>query len=332
MAKKTAIPKKDATTTDKTTDKVNGPVIAAPTPEKNPRNIEMEALAERLEKERIDEDPNLAEQLAEQTKPEEPKGGEEAEIPAEKIADAPRMVRVKIDGEEQEIPENDVIKGFQKDATASKRLEEASRIKKELDARETALAERERQIVAAQAAQAIKDSPTPPAPEGDAVKEFLTAFYEGDEEKTEQALRRLTAGRPSATPEPDYKSIVPAVKDQVKKELEAEKAVMEFTKDYKDIIDDPYLAKVADTFFDAEIKGGKSFSEALTTAGNNTRDWIKKYAPEPASTARQERLSRKESIDNLPVTSAVSGAVSKDEPETPSSIIAKMREARGLPA
>lgn len=332
MAKKTAIPKKDATTvTDKPAKKADGPAVAAPTPEKNPRNIEMEALADRLEKAMIEDDPNLAEQLAEQTKPAEPETEKpKEEVVGEKIDDAPRMVRVKIDGEEKDLSEADVIKGFQKDATASKRLEEAARKQKELDARETALTERERQIVAAQ--QAVKDSPTPPAPEGDAVKEFLTAFYEGDEEKTEQALRRLTAGRPPATHEPDLSSIVPAVKDQVKKELEAEKAVTEFTKDYKDIIDDPYLAKVADAFFDAEIKDGKSFSEALKTAGNNTRDWIKKYTPEPAPSARQERLSRKESIDNLPVTSAVSGAVNKDEPETPSSIIAKMREARGLPA
>jgi hypothetical protein len=57
----------------------------------------------------------------------------DAQADAEPETPAVQTVRVKIDGEEREVPVDEVVTAYQKDAAASKRFEEAARVRREAD-------------------------------------------------------------------------------------------------------------------------------------------------------------------------------------------------------
>lgn len=54
----------------------------------------------------------------------------------------PRRFKVKIDGSEQEVDEEELLRGYQRSTAAARRLEEAAKARKELEAREAALKKR----------------------------------------------------------------------------------------------------------------------------------------------------------------------------------------------
>lgn len=67
------------------------------------------------------------------TEAREPEQSEDAQATAEPETPAVQTVRVKVDGEERDIPVDEVVTAYQKDAAASKRFEEAARVRREAD-------------------------------------------------------------------------------------------------------------------------------------------------------------------------------------------------------
>lgn len=57
----------------------------------------------------------------------------DAQVDAEPETQTTRTVKVKVDGEEREVPIDDVVATYQKESAASKRFEEASRLRREAD-------------------------------------------------------------------------------------------------------------------------------------------------------------------------------------------------------
>lgn len=318
MAEQDAIQTDAATTTE-----------VEATPALNPRNAALEAIAEKHEA-AVEDELRAAglldepDQVAIQT-----------ETPAETPPETPpKTFKTKIDGVEQDVTEEELIRGYQKNSTASKRLEEAAARQKELDAREAELRRLEEQLkTQTQPAKAAEE----PAPvDDDVAQQFLDAVYEGDSSKAKMLLGKLRlAGRDTATPAPvvDLDGIATAAAARAKEALTAEAAMDNFKKDFQDIVSEPRLAKVADGFFEEEIRN-RPFAEALVEAGKRTREWLAEITPKTAevpSNSRPSVQAKKETIDNLPSQSSVSGAANDEPDESPADVIRNMRKARGLP-
>lgn len=246
------------------------------------------------------------------------------EVAAPKVEDqvTKQMRKVKVDGEELEVSEDDLVASYQKQAAATRRLQQAN--------------EEAARIVAEAKAQA-EQIKTPPQPEPTAedrkakYQEYHQALIEGDTEKAFELMEALTAGRQQ--PIPDVNEIVNRVKPVVKQELSNESALARFEKDYKDIIDDPYLVSATQIRLRELEAAGKPYAEALFEAGNATRDWLKSKAPvaptETPTTTRAEKLEQKGRIVNLPTAHSKATATTETV-ETPADIIAQMRKARGM--
>lgn len=241
------------------------------------------------------------------------------------------FVKQKIDGEERLVSVADLNRDSQKHGAADKRLDEAARLLRE--AREQAAAIKTPPVgVAAEGTPS--DSTTQADAEGDdpkaAAKRIVKALFEGDEDGAIEAVEKIVAGRQAPT-QPDTQQIA----QQVKQQMSVDSALEQFAKDYRDIVDDPYLASLADQFLDAEVQDPtKSYAEALDAAGKKTRDWLAAKTGQPAQTAtptmdRTQKLERKAGIDNVQALNTK--ATTAEEPVlSASDVIADMKKQRGL--
>lgn len=247
------------------------------------------------------------------------------------------MVTVKIDGQERQVSVADMQRDYQKNGAADKRLEEAARQSREA-ARLLAEAQARAGIppVGVDPNKGTPESTTQAETSGDdpkaEAKRIVTALFEGDEEKALEAVERLVAGRQAPTQaQPDTQQIAQVVKQQ----MSVDSALEQFSKDYQDIVSDPYLATIADQYLEAEVKDPtKSYAEALDAAGKKTRDWLAAKTGQPAVNTpptmdRTQKLERKAGIDNVQALNTKATTV--EEPvQSASDVIADMKKQRGL--
>jgi hypothetical protein len=193
-------------------------------------------------------------------------------------------VRAKIDGEEIEVPLDQVMRQYQKHSTADRRLAEATRLLREAEAR---------------TAQPTQQEPAAAPAQPPSTKEFLSALFTGDEDTAAQALDQLMQGRQPHAPIPDASAIA----RQVKQQIEVESALSSFAEHYADVCADPYLADMADRILEQNLQAGEPFAEAIKAAGDGVRGWLQSKtgaAPAtPVSTTRTERLDRKAALDTV---------------------------------
>ena len=236
-------------------------------------------------------------------------------------------VKVKIDGVESEVTVAEMQRQFQKNGAAERRLEEATRLLHE--------ARQAKPPVGFDSPPAkVETQDSPQSADADQKgKDFLAALFEGDEPKALALLKEIGMGRQPEQPTPDVGQLAAQLAPAIKQQLSQESALEKFKVDYADIVADPYLADIADRFFDAEVKEGKTFNQALEEAGKKTRDWlgakgVKAETPNP-TIDRNTKLARKEGIDKIPALNTKATTVEEPVP-TASDIIAEMRKARGL--
>lgn len=236
------------------------------------------------------------------------------------------MVTVKIDGVESQVSVEEMRRQYQKNGAAERRLEEATRLLNEAKASRVGFDESEPKKDDSTSQQL----PSPDADDGG--REFLAALFEGDEEKALAALnKKLGTGRQQ--PIQDVSQLAAQLTPAIKQQLSYDSALDKFKKDYSDIVDDPYLADLADRYLEADVQAGKPFTEALEAAGRKTRDWLVSKGvktPEPAPTTdRNTKLERKAGIDRIPALNTKATTV--EEPVlSASDVISEMRKARGL--
>lgn len=217
------------------------------------------------------------------------------------------MVKVKVDGQEVELPAKDVVRGYQKDATASRRLEEAAQRLREIEAREQALREAEQ-------AKAI----APTKPNREAVQEAINAMIEGDIDSATELLETLLAGR-QETPTPAVD--VETVTRQVETALETKNAWKDFAKEFPDVVEDGTEARnygdyLYDTKYAQKVASGEmSYRDALFEIGAKTRATFAPKAQEPP--VRQQAEERKKNLDTPPaVRGKVPTSRTDNEPKT----------------
>jgi hypothetical protein len=231
------------------------------------------------------------------------------------------LIKVKLDGVEQEVPLSDVVRAYQKDAVASKRLNDASAKLREAD-----------EILARAKAQPTQENSSQVGEDATNIaKTAIESLLNGDEEGAANALALLAAGRGNSTQAPDTDEVAAKVKQQ----LEVDSALTKFTGEYADVVSDPQLAKITNDFLAEEMNTGTHATqyEALVAAGNRARSWLADKTGvktgDESSTIRNDRVAKKAGMEQVPSNSA--SAASQDEPtESASDIIAEMKKARGL--
>lgn len=240
------------------------------------------------------------------------------------------LVRVKVDGVEQEIPVAEVIRSYQKDSAAQARLNEAARILEE--ARRTA------EAVAKPPAQVEKPAPgadTTASPTPETVKGFVDALFEGDTEKAVEAFTKLgiTTGRADGATL-DLEQVQAQLTPAIKQQLIDDSALDRFVKENADLAADPHLVSVTNAFIQEEVNGGKPYAQALEAGGQRTREWLASIGAAKPSLERStgahqpSKLERKAGIDEVPALNRTANTA-QDAPVTTSSVIAEMKKARG---
>jgi hypothetical protein len=240
------------------------------------------------------------------------------------------LVRVKVDGQEKEMPLSAVTKGYQKDAVASQRLAQAAQERKELEQRKLDLDERERQLTAGGASLSAEDADVDAQ-----VAAAMAGLVEGDVEAASAALKSILAGRGTAPPVIDEAAIIAKAKSSLREEEAAlaQEAVMAdfFTANPVFADETSKERQYGDYLFVTKYgplmeSGQISYREALDQAAGEVMEVFKGKEVNP----RQQKIDRKATIDNLPVAGARSTRQAPAQ-ETTDDILAEMRRERGQP-
>lgn len=307
-------------------------------PSKNPRN---QALEEIVASRQPKEEPK-----AEEPKAEEPKAGEEpqetpkeepkAEVETPKIETppTPKVVRVKVDGQEFDVPESEVeeaggLRAYQKDRAAENRLKKANE----------ALAQvRQLQMEAAQ--KAIPQQPQ--ISDRDFIAQNLQRIREGTPEEGFYALQQIFG---KFAPQTDPNLIV----NHTVSKVNQQSAIANFRKEYQDILAVPALADWAAYIENREIAKfppnamtdpnfvyGFDWNKFYSGIGNHIRGAVGRPSQPPApqqtvspTSPTSEKEARKASIVQLPTASARAEPPKEPKPETREDILNEMRKKRG---
>jgi hypothetical protein len=219
---------------------------------------------------------------------------------------APAKVKIKVNGEELELTQEELIARAQKVESADRYLAEAAAARKET-------------------------RPEPPKTEDIDYKALVHAIQVGTEEEAEAALRKLHTPqqRPSAMDD---------VSRVVDERLTFRDAMMAFKSEYADIVSDPKLNRVAQQMDEEMLANGdtRAYADRYTEIGENLRGWVTKLGGGKKEEPKVDtsRLERKEALPKEPTAAAGKSAPPKTEPDEdddPSSVIRKMAQARGGP-
>jgi hypothetical protein len=229
---------------------------------------------------------------------------EEPKITVEPVIET---VKIKVDGEEKEVPKDKIyeagIRTMQKESSADKRLEEATRLLRE--AKEYVKPKQEEVL---------------PQEWDDATVAY--ALEHGTEEQKAYAVSQMRR-RDTTTPEQLTEQVTKRVLDNV----DFQKASEWFLTEYSDIAKDPYLIKLAGSAeIEARNNGDKRpYRELYKDIGDDLRTWRGGTVTQTLETKREQ----KSNIVNLPSASVKKSTPAEAKPQTTSDIIENMRKARG---
>ena len=241
--------------------------------------------------------------------------------------DPKRMVKVKVDGEEIEVPYETVVANYQKISAADKRLRDA-----------TADADRIRAEARAAAPPAAPGpSPAPgPAPSG---KKWTEALFEGDEDAADAAIQKriddaIAAKVGAGTASPDLER---QISERVQQEVAAERqrdrfdtVLQQSQARYPGLYSDPDIQGLAKSKIERRMDEGVPFDQALSAVETELAtkfNWKPAGTPAPAPGNRvRERQERKSGIASMPLASARRA----DEPDAEPIMDENQRAARGI--
>lgn len=264
------------------------------------------------------------------------------------------MFRTKVDGQDRLIPLETARATLQKHVAADIRLQQAAKERKDLEAREEAI----RQNEAALNARINSKSNSPPSVDSDVSDQDLrkeaqavvnTLFTGSEDEAVEGLTAFLGKSRQARGPQVDQTEVINQAVARAKAELLADRerealvvkqkdlntGFEKFSNDYPEIVGDVNLFRYADGMTDTIEAEHPEWapSQIMAEAGVRTRAWIESLkgpAPAAKDPAPNDRHNRKRNLTPMPkARSAVQQRQQEAPPETPASIIAEMRGARG---
>ncbi|MDH3259175.1 MAG: hypothetical protein OEM19_06905 [Deltaproteobacteria bacterium] len=259
------------------------------------------------------------------------------------IPESSIQTTIKVDGETSGITLDQMRRDHQKSATASKRLSEAATRKKDLDAREKVIEEREKQPPQG-AAAALPVNADVQERAGAIVKKL----YSGDPDDAQNAIVEIITAQTPATPPATPDISVDQIASDVERKLELKQAGKKFSTEFQDIVSDDFLMARADAFHEEVLLEDPDIDPeaGFTEAGRRTREWIankagKEVTPEPtppsevtpvitASNMNTRRERKATTVQSIPTAKKVAGLGKVAEPSpTHSDVIAEIKKSRG---
>lgn len=233
----------------------------------------------------------------------------------------PSKFKIKVNGKEQELTQEELITRAQKVEAADQYLAEAARIRNEALSSNSRPSE---QDVENQQQNVEEDDIA-----------LARAIQMGNEEEAVAAIRKLRAAGPSQDD----------LAKTVDERLTFRDAINEFRREYKDIVSNPYLNKLAIDRDIELIKAGdnRSYAERFKAIGDELREFVKHAASnagyvdkaeDKPESIQQSKQDKKESVKNsMPKIAGSKLVTQKDDEkeETTSDIIESMAKSRGGP-
>lgn len=299
--------------------------------------IQEDVSEEVSEEQKVDDRLDFMEQLAERNHEERQDAAQDEEVVDEELEeiveeeDTPQLVRVKVEGQEMELPIDEVVKGYQKDATASQRLEQAHRERQELEQLRQQLEEEKARFEQAQEKPVEEDQPSTDAEEARRIYESLQdAFEVGDQEEGVKAIEELLNGRTNAIPEQvDKDQIVNEATQHALQQIQYENAHQAFLSENEVIANDPVLYQMTMNVLKETVPLSQTYHEAFAKAGENVKQWVSGLQKPQETT---DKLERKKNMAKEPSKAgSVATPRPEEKPETRADIIANMRKERGQP-
>jgi len=302
----------------------------APTPEprNEPRRLAMEEIERRDLQTKGIAEPPVEEPPAEPAATEPAAEAPPEAAPPEAPPEAPQVVRVKVDGQEFDVPKADVdaaggVNAYQRERASENRLKKTNE----------ALAEARR----AQAAlvQMIQKQQPPQQTPDQFLASKIDVIRYGSPEESAQALREVIE---RSNPRIDQNAITQQAVNKMQQTI----AVSEFQKEFADVVGTPLALKLATTLETERLaqmeKAGHTpvWSGFYRQIGNEVRSVIGKPS-QPATTTGNpspvpsDKEARKASIVNLPTAAARAAPPAESKPETRDDILREMRKSRGIP-
>lgn len=313
---------------------------------RSPRDLAMEAIAAQSNRQRAEELGLSLDAAEEETDAEElSESGEtsvnekqiQAQLSDEVINDpAGRKVRVKVDGQELEVPLEDVLRNYQKGSAADRRLEEATRLLNE--AKQQTM--RSPEQAAPETGDASPGQSSVQSPEGveTHIKTALSAIYEGDHTAAEKAFARAfeqSKGGVSPTQalgEAEYAAIASRVQQQVQQQIEVDTALATIKSDYPKIISSPDVELLTAIKVNSKMAAGATRPAAMLEAAQEVYASLglekSGRQDDTQGESRNEKLMRKADRDRVPSAKATAPTAAAGLPDTPSSTIAAIAAGR----
>lgn len=296
-----------------------------------PRELAMEAISKKhitnLEAElgisltNSEPDAQIAEQLA-----------EPAPVVAEPVVSATPAVqtyKVKVEGVEQEVDADTLVRAYQKNSAADRRLEQATSLLREAE-------EQAQKIANAPVQTPVPTGKTPEELRAEAAN-LLDKMFDGDKDAAADALVGMLAnvrGGDQPTPAPVQAPIDEnALAAKVIEQMAVTSAFNQLKTDYPDVISDFDLERLTAMKIERAMELGTPRATAMIEAAAEVYKMVGKTPAgrqaEPVPTPANTRLANKERLDNLPIASAT--AVSPEAPAegtNPSAVIAELASRR----
>jgi hypothetical protein len=289
------------------------------------RIARLNAIADQTDSERADEFANVNDDgttepftvEAQQTEEEQEEEGVQAEA-APTDAEAPaKKYRLKVNGRELELTEEELIARAQKIEAADEYLRQAAEAKRRLEQPSAA------------------DPKVIQRHQDDEDLALVRAIQVGTEQEAVAALRKLREQSSSARPSLSRDDVSRTIDER----LAFNTAIDRFSTEFNDVWTDPILKKLA---FDRDaqlLKEGdtRSYWDRYEQIGGEIRSWRQSLTPAAKQDASMaERQERKAAAPKVPtatasVKSKPAKAEEDDTDDSPSSVIAAMAQRRGGP-
>jgi len=254
--------------------------------------------------------------------PEKNPDAKQVEIQNPEPAPSHKVYTVKVDGEERTVTDDELVRTYQKNAAADRRLEEATQLLRQ--AQEQAQQNQQVQAPAKESEPEFRAQ----------VKDVLSKLYEGDEETASAALadllvkNRMGGDQPTqTTPNIDIDQLTA----RIQQKMDIDNAFSLIQSDYPDLIADPDLEMLTAMKIDRAVAEGTPRAKAMLTAAAEVYKSIGKTSgrqQEQQKTGQSNRMGNKQRLDLVKPASGVASQRSAPDEEDASSVIAAMAERR----
>lgn len=289
------------------------------------RIARLNAIADQTDSERADEFANVNDDgttepftvEAQQTEEEQEEEEAQTEAAPTDAEAAPKKYRLKINGRELELTEEELIARAQKIEAADEYLRQAAETKRRLEQ------------------PPVADPKVIQRHQDDEDLALVRAIQVGTEQEAVAALRKLREQSSSARPSLSRDDVSRTIDER----LAFNTAIDRFSTEFNDVWTDPILKKLA---FDRDaqlLKEGdtRSYWDRYEQIGGEIRSWRQSLTPAAKQDASMaDRQERKAAAPKVPtatasVKSKPAKAEEDDTDDSPSSVIAAMAQRRGGP-